>query len=70
MSLDQNGILIIINIIAALLAPLITSFSWTLKHISESSCCGATSIKIREDSEIQLKKLSVEEEKLKKQLDV
>ena len=56
---DTNTILIITNMLISFLSPLVLSFSYYIKHISESSCCNSK-VKIREDSDLQLKKIKLQ----------
>lgn len=54
---DDNIILLVMQIatmLITLIAPLITAFTYFIKHISKSKCCGG-SIELRKDSEKNLK---------------
>ena len=47
--MDTNTVLLIINTILTALNPVLSSFSYLIKHISQSKCCG-NELLIRRDS--------------------
>ena len=55
-----------ISLIASIVSPLIISFSYLIKHVSESSCCGGhfkidceeAILKVEEETESLVKRIS------------
>lgn len=59
MALNATEILLIINTIITAMTPFITSFSYFIKHISRSSCCGST-VTLRKPSKSSMDKENID----------